>query len=119
MSLETDSVDSLVDQIFLRILNRYPSAEERAAAKKLVEPGFKDRVVPKADWVFPEPPDEPELFVTWGSHLRPKATPVALEAAEKAMEGAPPTSKLQAAWRERMEDLIWSLINLPEAIYYP
>lgn len=119
MSLEATSVDSLIDNIFLRILSRYPSKDERAAAKTMVEPGFDDRIVPKDKWIFPEPPAEPELFVTWGNHLSPNATPVALEAAEKAKAGALPTSKLQAEWRERMEDLIWSLINLPETVYYP
>ncbi len=119
VALEAESCESLVDTIFLRILNRYPKSTERKAAIKLLKPGFEERRIPEAEWqIAEEKPSEPELFVTWGNHMKAKATVVALESAEKAKKGDPPTSKLEHDWRERMEDFVWSLINLPEAIYY-
>ena len=120
VALEADSCESLVDTVFLRILNRYPDTVERKAAVGLLKPGFEKRKVPEEEWASPEEsPLEPEFYVTWGNSMKSKATTVALEAAEKAKKGDPPTSKLESGWRERMEDLVWSLINLSETIYYP
>ena len=119
LSLKDQTPEKLVDSVYLRLLNRYPSEKEKALAVEYLTPGFDDRVTSEDQWLVPEPPDEPELFVTWANHLDPKADLVALEKAEQARRGDPPTSKLIPDWRERMEDLVWTLINLPEAIYYP
>jgi hypothetical protein len=32
----------------------------------------------------------------------------------QARAGDPPTDRLRADWRERMEDALWSLVNSPE-----
>ncbi|SVA90712.1 uncharacterized protein METZ01_LOCUS143566, partial [marine metagenome] len=36
-----------------------------------------------------------------------------------AREGDPPTRRLLAEWRERMEDVIFALVNSPEFIFIP
>jgi hypothetical protein len=36
-----------------------------------------------------------------------------------AREGDPPTTRLEADWRERMEDMVWALVNSPEFVFIP
>ena len=36
-----------------------------------------------------------------------------------ALKGDPPTARLELDWRERLEDMVWSLINSPEFIFLP
>jgi hypothetical protein len=36
-----------------------------------------------------------------------------------AEAGDPPTLRLDAEWRQRCEDLIWTLINAPEMLFRP
>ena len=33
--------------------------------------------------------------------------------------GDPPTTRLEADWRERMEDMVWALVNSPEFVFVP
>jgi hypothetical protein len=33
--------------------------------------------------------------------------------------GDPPTPRLAADWRERMEDVVWALFNSPEFVFIP
>jgi len=35
------------------------------------------------------------------------------------LRGDPPTPRLQADWRERLEDMIWTLVNSPEIVFVP
>jgi len=118
LSLKADSIESLVEKVYLRLLSRFPSGEEEQLAVEYLQPGFDDRISSNPT-VIKESPSEPELFVTWASHMHPDADGVALAAAAKAKAGDPPTTRLESDWRERMEDFVWSLINLPETIYYP
>jgi hypothetical protein len=118
LSLKADSPETLVEKVYLRLLSRFPSDEEEQIAVEYLQPGFDDRISSNPT-VIKEAPSEPELFVTWASHMHPDANGVALAAAAKAKAGDPPTSRLKSDWRERMEDFVWSLINLPETIYYP
>ena len=119
VAIHAQSPGRLVETLYLRLLSRYPSSEERRIALKLLKPGFNTRIVPPSEITYPDPPSASRLFVTWANHLDPEADGVALAAAEAAKAGDPPTPRLRADWRKRMEDLIWSLINLPETIYYP
>ncbi len=120
LALEAKSVEALVDDLYLRFLTRYPSADEKRVTASFLEKGFGKRVAKSAaTHQSEEGPRRPELFVTWANHLVPEATEVALREAAKARAGDPPTQSLDPNWRERMEDVIWTLINLPETIHYP
>ena len=57
--------------------------------------------------------------VSWANHLSPEATRIKLELEKLARAGDPPTERLQADWRERMEDMLWAMFNSPEFIFVP
>ncbi len=118
LSLAAPSPEVLAEELYLRILSRFPTREEARLSTAYLEPGFENRVIENPN-VKQESPSEPELFVTWGNHLHPDADGVALKAAAKGKAGDPPTPRLESDWRMRMEDFVWSLINLPETLYYP
>ncbi len=44
---------------------------------------------------------------------------VRLEQEAAARAGATPTDRLDPAWRKRMEDVLWSLVNSPEFVFTP
>jgi len=108
----------LVEKLYQRILSRPPDLIEKREGVFAINEGFLDRVASQTKSKRKRP-SKPPLFVTWANHLQPEATHIQLEATLKARQGNPPTQRLEPAWRERMEDLIWSLLNLPETIYYP
>ena len=57
--------------------------------------------------------------VSWSNHLNPEATRIKLEMEAEARAGDPPTRRLEPAWRERVEDMIWALANSPEFVFVP
>jgi hypothetical protein len=110
------SLDAFLEVIFLRILARPPAPAEREAARALLAEGFATRLVPDAPAaVAPERP----VGVTWSNHLSDEANQAKLRLAEIAALGDPPTRRLEPDWRERAEDLVWSLYNLPEFVFVP
>lgn len=122
VALRSEDVGELATELYLRFLSRPPTVAERKASEAMIGPGFAERRVRQetrgAD-VDGERSKQPPLFVTWANHLMPEATTIQLAEAEAARRGDPPTTRLTTEWRERFEDLIWSLINLPETIHYP
>lgn len=119
LALAPQSLDALIHELYLRILSRPPSTQEAKHTSALLSPGFENRVVPGAKPFQPDRPEAPPRFVTWANHLHPEATGIQLEEARKAKAGAAPSPLLESDWRERFEDVIWALINLPEIIYSP
>lgn len=118
LAMQARTPGELVEKLYQRILSRKPGLVEKREGVFAINEGFLDRIVSRTVSKRPRP-SKPPLFVTWANHLHPEATHIQLEATLKARQGNPPTQRLEPAWRERMEDLIWSLLNLPEAIYYP
>jgi mono/diheme cytochrome c family protein len=115
LALEESSLDRLIERLYLRLLTRLPDAAERAAARDLLGPGYEQRRVepveaPPAARVRPK-------YVTWSNHLDGPANALAGEIEARARRGQPPTARLDADWRERLEDLAWHLINLPEWLH--
>ncbi len=112
------TLDQLVESVFLRVLTREPTSEERTVYKDLLGEGFADRIVPEAK----RPPvarREPLMHVAWSNHLSEEANRIKIEMEKRAREGDPPTVALRPQWRERMEDALWSLMNSPEFVYLP
>ncbi|MCP5541658.1 MAG: DUF1553 domain-containing protein [Akkermansiaceae bacterium] len=110
--------DELVDQVFLRLLTRKPTDEERVMYAELLSEGFGDRIVPESE--RPPVTELPPLkHVAWSNHLSAEANTIKIEQERRAREGDPPTVALRAGWRERMEDMLWALMNSPEFVYMP
>ena len=57
--------------------------------------------------------------VTWSNHLSPEANFYAAETERQVELGPLATAFLNPAWRTRMEDAIWAIINAPEMQYTP
>jgi hypothetical protein len=46
--------------------------------------------------------------------MKSEANSLRLEEEAAARRGDPPTTRLDPAWRERFEDVLWALLNAPE-----
>jgi hypothetical protein len=112
------SVDELIDGVYLRVLTRKPNADERQLYRELLKQGFDERIIPE-DRRPPKIRREPLKHVSWSNHLSEEANRIKLQLEKRAREGDPPTVALQSDWRQRMEDMLWALINSPEFVYLP
>lgn len=115
---ETLDESRLVDQIFLRLLTRHPTAAERRSLVELLRPGFHERVIP-AGQRPPPVPLPPLKYVAWSNHLSAGANSIKIELEKRAREGNPPTTALRPEWRERLEDVLWAVLNSPEFVHLP
>ncbi len=115
---EDVTVDELIEAVFLRVLTREPSAQERELFTGLLLESFEERIIPE-EMRAKEVVREPLGQVSWSNHLSPEANSIMLEMEKRASEGDPPTVKLRPEWRERMEDMLWAVLNSPEFLYVP
>jgi len=120
LALQDQSVEQLVDRLFLRLLTREPSEEERERFVLVLSEGYEDRVIPESKRVKPAPVKrEPVRYVSWSNHVDGPANSLALEKEIAARRGDPPTKALNNDWRLRMEDAVWAVLNAPEWVYTP
>lgn len=115
---KTESVDETIDLLFLQILTRSPTNEEREQFRDLLSPGFEERTVPEAERGTPYRPRR-FRYVSWSNHLNTDANIIKVQMQELIRQGPPPTTSLRTEWRERAEDAIWSLMNSPEMVMVP
>lgn len=123
LAVQDLTVDQLVDTLYLKLLTRKPTAEERARTVEYLSSGFSTRInkspiVAEAALQSSEE-RRPEKYVSWSNHLDPEATLVRQEQEIAARKGEPPTTKLDAAWRQRLEDVLWAMLNAPEWVFAP
>ncbi len=118
LALEDEPLDQFIDRLYLRLLTRKPTTAELKATTALLEPGYETRVLTPKKKTIATKRVRPYYF-TWSNHLDPKANDLAIETEQQVRRGAPPTDRLDADWRERVEDLLWSLLNTPEWIFTP
>lgn len=120
LALEEQSVEKLVERLYLRLLTRQPSQAEKDKYVSFLSEGFTDRVIPVGERVVDKPGKrEPERYVSWSNHLDPAANELAVVKEEEARAGKTPTNALREDWRLRMSDVVWALLNSPEWIYTP
>ena len=67
----------------------------------------------------PAPPRRTHPYVSWSNHLDEEATLLRQQEEAAARRGPAPTQRLDADWRQRMEDALWALLNSPELAYIP
>ena len=118
LCVKNQLLPALIDQVFLRLLSRPPTTSERELLVQSLELGYADRVVAGAVTKRKREYD-PTLLLSWTNHLNPKATDLKMAAEERARQGDEPTPRLQPHWRERMEDVLWALVNSPEFVFVP
>lgn len=118
LALEDQPLDAFIDAVFLTILGRRPTETERAAAIDLLREGYDTRRIDIDSATIP-PPEQRPTGVSWPNHLTEDADRVKRELAAIALRGDPPTPRLAADWRERAEDLVWTLFNTPEFVFVP
>lgn len=120
LALEDQSVEAFVDRLYLRLLTRKPNDAEKKSAVELLAPGYEARVK-KVSADKPENAAERKrpYYFTWSNHLDGIANELAVVEEEKVRKGKPPTAQLDSDWRERTEDLVWTLLNAPEWIFVP
>ena len=118
LCLQSIPVEELVERVFLKMLSRPPSEEETEMFVDLLSAGYQQRRVPGAKPVYAR---QSRRFsaVSWSNHLHPEATEIKLEMEQAARAGDPATKRLEAEWRERMEDMLWCLTNSPEFLFMP
>ncbi len=104
--------------MYLRILSRNPSDSETSRLVAYLDDTYATRIVPGAA-AAPRTSSAAARRVSWSNHLSPEATTIQIERERAARAGDPPTSRLTAAFRERMEDVVWALINSPEFVFVP
>ncbi len=116
-ALEAKEEGEFVDRVYEIILTRKPSAEERALFAEVLAEGYASRVVANAPIRMPGPPRQ--MGVTWSNHLKPDSNEIKVEIAREVEQGDPPTARLTADWRERAEDVVWTILNSPEFVFVP
>jgi len=112
------SAGSLIRSVYLRTLSRPPTSTETARLVAYLGETYRGRVVAGAS-ARPAPLITPARRVSWSNHLSPEATRIQLESEKAARAGDPPTDRLTPAFRERMEDVVWALLNSPEFVFVP
>ncbi len=118
LAVTTQSPQTLLESIYLRFLTRMPTTAERDAFVPVLAEGFDSRLVPANQ--ISEPVYPPMLGrVSWSNHLAAKANSIKMELEQRAREGDPPDPRLVPAWRERYEDVVWSVFNSPEFVWIP
>lgn len=116
LAVDANSPEDLVRSLTLRYLSRNPTEEELVVLSSALADGFKSRVVDQApvESIHELPPLP---AVTWSNHLRTESNEIAAELERRAQLGPPVDPRLDNAWRETYEDVVWSLVNLPEFVW--
>lgn len=118
LALDTNSVDTLVEQLFLQVLTRLPRPEERSTINQYLREGYEHRVVTPTTPPTPVK-RQPPRYVSWSNHLTQEANAIKIQLETAARRGDPPTPRLEPAWRQRLEDVLWALLNNPEFVFTP
>lgn len=116
LCVDAKSPEELVETLFLRVLTRLPTAEERRTFVAHLAPGFADRVTAGPPTPKPKPT---QPYASWAGHHTDDAVILKQAETEAARRGPPPTGRLNPQWRERAEDVLWALLNSPEIVYVP
>jgi hypothetical protein len=115
--LEVRPLEELVETLYERILTRPSTSDERQVLSDLLAEGYEERIVAGPEAVPPRRIHRSPR--TWSNHLHPDATDEALARIAEVDRGEAPSVRLNADWRQRAEDAVWALVNLPEFVFVP
>jgi len=118
LCLENKTLPELVESIFWRVLSRPPTPGELKMFGTYLKEGFSERRLSGKEHSHAAPLRAARA-VSWANHLSPEATRIKQEQERGARVGDLPAPQLAAQWRERMEDVLWTLLNSPEFIFLP
>ena len=118
LCLTDQPLDDLIQRVYLLVLCRPAADDEISLFRDLLIPGYSER------WISLPPSNQPKPAirrnaVSWSNHLSAEATQIKLELERAVQAGDPPTSQLTDDWRQRMEDMLWALVNSPEFMFLP
>lgn len=117
LALQDLPLDTFIDRLFLRLLTRLPTAEEKALYTQHLQAGYESRQVTPPE--IKPGPRYPAKYVSWSNHLDAEANALRMQEEVAARKGDPPTARLDPDWRTRMEDTLWALLNAPEWVFAP
>lgn len=117
LCMEERTLPTLVRELFLRVLSRPPSERESRAFQAYLRPAFAGRRVPGAERQAST--FHTDRRVSWANHLNSEATMIRMEEERRLRLGDVPTRRLRPAFRERLEDALWALVNTPEFVLVP
>lgn len=116
LCLQDVSVGTLVDRLFLSVLSRLPHTDEREPFVAFLSSGFQQRRTGKPPHpIAPLGTFQPD----WRKHLEAEQTSLMLASQQRVARGELPTARLTDDFRERVEDVLWALINSPEFVVVP
>ena len=118
LALKEQPVKDLVNAVFLQVLSRPPTANEAKTYSEVLSEGYARRRLEPTHSQSAKP-TVAHRAVSWSNHLNPEATRLKQEQERTTRAGDPPTDRLRADWRERMEDMVWALVNSPEFVFVP
>ncbi len=118
IALESQPLDRLIHRVFERVLTRAPTDDELRMFQELLKDGYDSRRIAVAAGASRVHRIVP-TGVSWSNHLSPEANRLQVELQRLVEQGDPPTQQLQPEWRERMEDMLWALVNSPEFVFLP
>lgn len=115
LCLTDQTVEELVTQMWLRFYSRAPSTQEMQLYVELLSDGYEERRT-----------GEPRMLrhvdrspLAWSNNLDAEANQLGEARQRKALEGDAPTRRLTEDWRQRVEDMLWVMVNSPEFIFVP
>ena len=116
LALKDQPLEDLARQLYVRALSRVPSDDEVKRIASVLEPGYATRLTGA-----PAAPPLPRSTkgVSWANHLNPDATTAVLASEREVKAGPVPTPQLTSDWRDRYEDVLWSLMLSPEMLWLP
>ncbi len=118
LALQNQPLNALIRTLFLKLLTRLPTDEEIRLYTQHLTPGYDSRLILQPTPAA-APSREPEKYVSWSNHLDGEATLVRQAQETAARQGEPPTALLSADWRQRLEDVLWAILNAPEWAFSP
>lgn len=116
LALRSADCRELVRLIYRRVLGRAPSEDELITMDQYLGVTYANRVVKNAPQLIRQ---EKVLDVSWNNHLSEEANRIKVELEKRVLAGDPPTNRLRTEWRERLEDVVYALVNSPEFIFVP
>jgi hypothetical protein len=117
MALSAETPADFVDTVFRQTLSRQPTAAERDLFVSLLGDDFSSRKTGAPPGPVPGWPARDG--VSWSNHLSTESNQLRVAAQRQFEKGDAPTTRLKKDWRERAEDMVWTLINSPEYVWIP